>query len=163
MKPRRPGSELTGVQEGRHGHIPWCYHLHHGAGQLYTQRLGHRHIPTKKHLPVTRVALGLITRYISAPTTANGRRESSPFQVFLLLTETGAGQSRGGFAQVANEIIAEVEGQRVLARQQPPDRTAAGDGSRRRFNFSFKVRMKPDEWRGYYKTQKHLLYRGASE
>lgn len=51
----------------------------------------------------------------------------SPFQVFLLLAETCSGQSRRGFAQIANEIIAEVEGQRVLARQQPPDTAAGGE------------------------------------
>lgn len=69
----------------------------------------------------------------------------SPFQVVLLLAKTCPGQSRRGFAQIANEIIAEVEGQRVLARQQPPDTTATGDGSRWRVNFSSIVRMKPDK------------------
>lgn len=69
----------------------------------------------------------------------------SPFQVVLLLAKTCPRQGRRGLAQVANEIIAEVEGQRVLARQQPPDTTATGDGSRWRVNFSPIARMEPDE------------------
>lgn len=69
----------------------------------------------------------------------------APFQVVLLLAEACSGQSGGGFAQIANEIIAEVEGERVLARQQPPDTTATGDGGRWGVNFSAIVRTKPDE------------------
>lgn len=60
----------------------------------------------------------------------------SPFEVFLLLAETRSGQSRRGFTQVANKVIAEVEGQRVLVGQEPPDGRAARDGSRRRFHSS---------------------------
>lgn len=75
----------------------------------------------RRRRPVTRAASGLDWVVLL---------KQSPFQVFLLLAETCPGQSGGGFAQIANEIIAEVEGQRVLARQQPPDTTASGDGSR---------------------------------
>lgn len=88
--------------------------------------------------------------------------EHSPFQVLLLLAKTCPGQSGRGFAQVADEVIAEVEGERVLARQQPPDTTATGDGSRWGVNFSSIVRMEPDERTDYYITKKHLLHWSAS-
>lgn len=147
------------MQEGRHGHVPRCDHLHHRAGELHTQRPGHRHIPTKETAGYT----SRIWLVVLHPRPLIGGEKHSPFQVFLLLAETPSGQSRRGFAQIANEIIAEVEGQRVLARQQPPDTTANGDGSRCSFNVSFIVRMKPDERTDHYVTKKHLLYWSASE
>lgn len=64
-----------------------------------------------------------------------------PFEVFFLLAETRSGQSRRGFTQIANKIIAEVERQRVLVRQEPPDTTARRDGSRWMFQFSRRSRM----------------------
>lgn len=78
-------------------------------------------------------------------TTPEKRRNAGvlPFEVFFLLAETRSGQRGRGFAQKANKIIAEVERERVLVGQEPPDTTARRDGGRWMLSFSFRVRMEP--------------------
>lgn len=86
------------------------------------------------------------------PATPNEPKEQRnvpvlPFEVVLLLAETRSGQGGRGFAQVADEVVAEVEGERVLVGQEPPGGTAGGGrGGRGRWtvNVSAYVETKPD-------------------